>query len=187
MWSFRARFGVPICQQTCLGTARVEHAYAHPISLEDQSYGCVGEVDGDSLETLWGLWLAATFDCGVTERRCCLQTRGIRTSAPATFLMRERLCPVYSALPSPGKSPECSNSTMYTSQPISKGCRNVFWPIGFLEAWGTKAQTPHFFKKRERRRQGQTTTRFWKICVFLALVPQTSKKTTWPKTTSAPL
>ncbi len=51
-----------------------------------------------------------------------------------------------------------------------------FWRPGY------QGRKPHIFKKRVvclpclRRRQGQTTTCFWEMCGFWALVPQASKK-----------
>ncbi len=47
----------------------------------------------------------------------------------------------------------------------------VFWPSGFLEAWGTKAKKPHAFME---------------MCVCVALVPQASKKTLGQKTLRDP-
>ncbi len=67
----------------------------------------------------------------------------------------------------------------------SKGSRNGFRPSGFLEAWGSKAQKPHIFRKVvffwpcRLRRQGQTTIIFWNKCGFWALVPRRPKNT-WP-------
>ncbi len=63
----------------------------------------------------------------------------------------------------------------------------------FLEAWGTKAERPQIFQKqmlfkpRRRRRQGQQTIPFLKMCGFLSLVPQASKKPLGQKTTSGSL
>ncbi len=57
----------------------------------------------------------------------------------------------------------------------------------FLEAWGTKATKPHMFRNMlvfcpcRLRRPGQKTILFWNMCGFLALVPQASPKTTWPR------
>ncbi len=58
----------------------------------------------------------------------------------------------------------------------------VYWPSGFLEAWGTNANKPHFFRTLlvlwpcRRRRRGQQTSVFMNKCGFLALVPQASQK-----------
>ena len=54
----------------------------------------------------------------------------------------------------------------------------VCGPSGVLEAWGTKTEKPHLFKRREvcwpcrRRRQGQKITGLWTGMVVLALGPQ---------------
>jgi hypothetical protein len=59
----------------------------------------------------------------------------------------------------------------------------VYWPSGFGDAWGTKAQKPRLFRKMlvvwpcRLRRQGQQTNIFLNNCGFLALVLQASKKT----------
>ena len=62
----------------------------------------------------------------------------------------------------------------------------VYWPSGFLEAWGTKAKKPHFFRKLlvvwpcRRRRQGQKTSIFLENCVFVGLGTPGLQKNTWP-------
>ncbi len=55
----------------------------------------------------------------------------------------------------------------------------VFWPSGFLEAWGTKAeklQEHCGFRPCRRRRQGPKNIIVLKMCGLLALVSQVSKK-----------
>ena len=65
---------------------------------------------------------------------------------------------------------------------MSKGSRSGGLAKCFLKAWGTKAKQPHMFRKRmvfglcRLRRQGQKTIRALNNCVFLAWVPQASKK-----------
>jgi hypothetical protein len=54
----------------------------------------------------------------------------------------------------------------------------VYWPSGFLEAWGTKAKKPQFSRNvlfLLALPQGQKNSMFLDNCVFLALVPQASK------------
>ncbi len=62
----------------------------------------------------------------------------------------------------------------------------VYWPSGFLEAWGTKAKKPQISRNIllawpcRRRRQGKKNTIFIENCVFCCLGTPGLQKNTWP-------
>ncbi len=60
-----------------------------------------------------------------------------------------------------------------------KGSRSGVLAECFLEAWGSNTQKP--LPPCRFRRQSQTTTCFLKLCGFLALAPQASKKPLGPR------
>ncbi len=72
------------------------------------------------------------------------------------------------------------------SGPRSEGSRSGFLAKWFLEAWGTKANKPHFFRKRvvcwlcRLRRQGQQNSislhKVWFVCLGTPGLQQN----TWP-------
>jgi hypothetical protein len=69
----------------------------------------------------------------------------------------------------------------------------VFWPSAFLEAWGTKANKSHIFKKIvvvwpcRRRRQGQRNHSLLDHVWFFGLGAPGLQQHTWPKNAWGPL